>query len=186
MLRIGLISDTHGLLRAEALGFLRGSDHIIHAGDIGRPEVLAGLSALAPLTVVRGNNDHGGWADVIAETQTLHIGDRVIYVLHDIAQLAIDPVARGLQAVISGHSHKPSIGRRGGVLYINPGSAGPRRFKLPVCVGELLVEHGSIDARLMELACGDANSSGTNRAAARRKGGQELEPATQADGGRQR
>ena len=149
--RIGLISDTHGLLRAEAVEFLRGSDHIVHAGDICGADVLDALAALAPVTAVRGNNDRGAWADGLAETATIRIGAIAIFAIHDIAQLTIDPLEAGTQVVVSGHSHKPSIGRRNGVLYVNPGSAGPRRFKLPVSVAELIVEGESVQARLAEL-----------------------------------
>src|SRR4029434_8871304 len=134
MARVGLISDTHGLLRPEALAFLRGSDFIVHAGDIGDAEVIQALRALAPATVVRGNNDKGAWADAIAETEVLQVGEVFIYVLHNLAELDLDPVAGGFQVVVSGHSHHPLIEQRDGVLYVNPGSAGPRRFKLPIAV----------------------------------------------------
>ncbi len=135
--RIGLISDTHGLLRREAIAFLRGSDYIVHAGDIGDAAVLVELGAVAPVTAVRGNNDSGAWAKGIAETEVLKVGGISIYVLHDLAQLDLDPLAAGYQVVVSGHSHKPLLERRGGVLYVNPGSAGPRRFKLPIAAAEL-------------------------------------------------
>jgi putative phosphoesterase len=151
MPRVGLISDTHGLLRPEAIAFLRGSDFIVHAGDIGDASVLKELKALAPLTVVRGNNDKGSWAEKIAETEVLHIGDVFIYVLHDLAQLDLDPVAAGFQVVVSGHSHRPSVEERDGVLYVNPGSSGPRRFKLPVAVAELEIAGHSVKAKLVEL-----------------------------------
>jgi uncharacterized protein len=149
--RIGLLSDTHGLLRPEALAFLRGSDFIVHAGDIGDAGVLNQLKALAPLTVVRGNNDKGGWAGGIAETAVLKVGEVSIYVLHNLAELDIDPVAAGLDVVVSGHTHQPKVERRDGVLYINPGSCGPRRFKLPVAVAELRLAGESVDAKLVEL-----------------------------------
>jgi uncharacterized protein len=152
MLRIGLISDTHGLLRPEAIAFLRGSDYIVHAGDIGDAAVLSELSAIAPVTAVRGNNDTGAWAEAIAETDVLKVGSVSIYVLHDLAQLDLDPLAAGYQVVVSGHSHKPRLERRGGVLYLNPGSAGPRRFKLPIAAAELNVEAAAVEARLVELA----------------------------------
>ena len=126
--RIGLISDTHGLLRTEAIEALRASDHIVHAGDIGSPDVIERLSEIAPVTAVRGNNDHGPWASSLPETQVLRVGDAVIYVIHDIGLLDVDPAAAGFHAVISGHSHRPKITERDGVLYVNPGSAGPRRF----------------------------------------------------------
>ncbi|HJT61718.1 MAG TPA: metallophosphoesterase family protein [Burkholderiales bacterium] len=152
MQRIGIISDTHGLLRPEAVAFLRGSDYIVHAGDIGDAAVLGELSALAPVTAVRGNNDNGPWAETIAETEILKVGAVSIYVVHDLAQLDLDPAAAGYQVVVSGHSHKPSMERRGGVLYLNPGSAGPRRFKLPIAVAELEVTGGAVEGRLVELA----------------------------------
>jgi putative phosphoesterase len=151
MPRVGLISDTHGLLRPEAIAFLRGSDFIVHAGDIGNASVLKELKALAPLTVVRGNNDKGAWADKIAETEVLRIDDVFIYVLHNLADLDLDPVAAGFQVVVSGHSHQPSVEERDGVLYVNPGSSGPRRFKLPIAVGELEVAGRSAKAKLVEL-----------------------------------
>jgi uncharacterized protein len=151
MARVGLISDTHGLLRPEAISFLRGCDHIVHGGDIGRAEVLDELSALAPVTAVRGNNDKGAWAEHLGETEFVQIGDVCIYALHDIAQLDIDPGGAGVQVVVSGHSHKPLVERRDGVLYVNPGSAGPRRFKLPISVAELVIADGVVSARLVEL-----------------------------------
>jgi uncharacterized protein len=151
MSRIGLISDTHGLLRPEAVAFLRGSELIVHGGDIGHAGVLEELASLAPVTAVRGNNDHGPWAEAVRETEVLQLGEVFIYVLHNLAELDLDPVAAGFQVVVSGHSHKPSVERRDGVLYVNPGSSGPRRFKLPVCVGELMVDGNSVEARLVEL-----------------------------------
>jgi uncharacterized protein len=150
--RIGLISDTHGLLRPEAIAFLRGSDYIVHAGDIGDAVVLSQLNALAPVTAVRGNNDIGAWAEGIAETGVLKAGAVSIYVLHDLALLDLDPHAAGHQVVVSGHSHKPLMERRGGVLYVNPGSAGPRRFKLPIAVAELKVAGAAVEGRLVEIA----------------------------------
>lgn len=151
MKRVGLISDTHGLLRPQALEFLRGSDHIIHAGDITGPEILAPLAALAPLTVVRGNNDRGAWAADIPETAILELGPVAIYVIHDLKELPIDPALEGMRVVVSGHSHKPACQRRGEVLYVNPGSAGRRRFTLPVSVGELLIDGHDVSARLRTL-----------------------------------
>jgi putative phosphoesterase len=151
MTRVGLISDTHGLLRPEAVAFLRGSDFIVHAGDIGDTNVLTELNALAPVTTVRGNNDNGTWAKAIAESQVLQIGDVFVYVIHDIAELDLDPVAAGFQVVVSGHSHKPAVQTRNGVLYVNPGSAGPRRFSLPVAVAELEIAGPSVKANLVEL-----------------------------------
>ena len=151
VLRVGLISDTHGLLRPEAVAFLRGSDFIVHAGDIGDASILKELSALAPVTAVRGNNDKGSWAKGIAETQVLEIEDVSIYVLHSIAELKLDPATAGYQVVVSGHSHRPSVERRDGVLYVNPGSSGPRRFRLPIAAAELSIEGKSVNARLVEL-----------------------------------
>ena len=152
MQRVGLISDTHGLLRPEALAFLRGSDFIVHAGDIGDAAVLEELRRLAPLTAVRGNNDNGPWAKSIAETEVLEVGEVSIYVLHDLAELDLDPVAAGFRVVVSGHSHHPSVEDRDGLLYVNPGSSGPRRFKLPIAVAELQVAGSSVKARIVELA----------------------------------
>ena len=150
--RVGVISDTHGLLRPEALAFLRGSDAILHGGDIGGAEILAQLAAIAPVTAVRGNNDEGPWADALAQTERIAIGCVTVYLIHDRSELAIDPVADGIQVVVSGHSHRPSIEQRGGVLYLNPGSAGPRRFRLPVAVAELQVTaEDKFEARIVEL-----------------------------------
>jgi uncharacterized protein len=151
MKRVGLISDTHGLVRPEAVDFLRGSDFIVHAGDIGDAQVLEELRRLAPLTAVRGNNDKGPWAKSIAETEVLQVGDVSIYVLHDLSELDLDPIAAGFQVVVSGHSHNPRIEERDGVLYVNPGSSGPRRFKLPIAVGELQVAGASVKARIVQL-----------------------------------
>jgi len=151
MARVGLISDTHGLLRSEAVAFLRGSDVIVHAGDIGDANVLEELNALAPVTAVRGNNDKGPWARAIAESQVLQVGDVFIYVIHDLAELDLDPVAAGFQVVVSGHSHKPAVQTRDGVLYVNPGSAGPRRFSLPIAVAELEIAGLSVKANVVEL-----------------------------------
>lgn len=153
-MRVGLISDTHGLLRPEALAFLGGSDHIVHAGDITGPEILGPLEAIAPLTVVRGNNDRGAWGETLPHSAVLRIGAVAIYVIHDLKDMTIDPLAEGARVVVSGHSHKPSQGERGGVLYVNPGSAGRRRFSLPVSVGELLIDGDKVRARLMTLDIG--------------------------------
>jgi uncharacterized protein len=149
--RIGLISDTHGLLRPQALDFLRGSDHILHAGDIVGAAILGQLAGLAPLTAVRGNNDYGDWAQALPETATVILGGVTIHMLHDLKELAIDPAAQGVRVVVAGHSHKPACEERGGVLYVNPGAAGRRRFTLPVSVGELLVEDGQVEVRLVTL-----------------------------------
>jgi len=151
MARVGLISDTHGLLRAEAKALLQGCDHIVHGGDIGDAEVLRQLSLLAPVTAVRGNNDHGAWADALAETELFKVGEISIYALHDLAQLDIEPSAADVRVVVSGHSHKPLIAQRGGVLYVNPGSAGPRRFKLPITLAELTIDGQAVSARIISL-----------------------------------
>ena len=150
-MRIGVISDTHGLLRPEALDFLQGSDRIVHGGDIGGPEILDALSAIAPLTVVRGNNDGAAWADGVPETALLEVGGLRLLAIHDLALLRIDPVAAGIRVVVSGHSHRPLAEQRGPVLYLNPGSAGPRRFKLPISVAELRIEGGAVTPRLVSL-----------------------------------
>jgi putative phosphoesterase len=145
--RIGLISDTHGLLRPQALAFLAGSDCILHAGDIGGPHVIAGLEKIAPVHAVRGNNDSEPWADAIPGTARIDFGGVVVYMLHDLAELALDPRAQRIAVVVSGHSHRPSVRDVDGVLYVNPGSAGPRRFTLPVSVGELVVADGRARVR---------------------------------------
>ena len=154
MIRVGLISDTHGLLRPEALAFLAGSDHIVHGGDICDASVLEALSAIAPVTAVRGNNDHGSWASRLRETELFQVGEIFIYAIHDLARLEAVPDAAGVQVVVSGHSHRPSVERRAGILYVNPGSAGPRRFKLPISAGELTVSGSSVSARIVELVRG--------------------------------
>ena len=151
---VGVISDTHGLLRPEAVATLRGVDAIVHAGDIGTADVLDSLGALAPVTAVRGNNDRGGWAEKLPSTEVLEIGGVLLYVLHDVTELSLDPRAAGLSAVISGHSHRPRQEERDGVLFFNPGSAGPRRFKLPAAVGRLTVDAGRVRGRILELRCG--------------------------------
>ena len=151
---IGVISDTHGLLRPEAIGALAGVDHLVHAGDIGSPEILDQLREIAPVTAVRGNNDRGAWAKEIPEAQLLDIDGRRLYVLHDISTLDLDPAAAGIAVVITGHSHKPAAAERNGVLFLNPGSAGPRRFKLPISVATLRVYAKSVRAEIHELASG--------------------------------
>jgi len=152
MLRVGLLSDTHGLLRPEVKAFLWGSDRIVHAGDICDPGLLQELAAIAPVTAVRGNCDQGPWAGQLRETEFLHVEGALLCVIHDLSQLGIDPDAEGVRVVVSGHSHKPLIEERGSVLYVNPGSAGPRRFKLPVAVGELIISGRRVSARTIELA----------------------------------
>ena len=153
--QLGLISDTHGLLRPQAVDALKGCVHIIHAGDIGRhgdhANILDELACIAPVTAVRGNNDHGAWADALPETAQFEFGSIRIHVLHILGELGIDPAAAGVRVVVSGHSHQPKLESRDGVLYVNPGSAGPRRFRLPVCVGRLWVAGGEPRAELIEL-----------------------------------
>jgi uncharacterized protein len=139
---VGLISDTHGLLRPEALAALRGSRYIVHAGDIGDPGVLDQLSRIAPVTAVRGNNDKGPWANKLRESEVLQVGKTRIYVIHDLSALEIDPAAEGFHVVVAGHSHQPKQELRNGVLYVNPGSAGPRRFNLPIAVAHLSLSSG--------------------------------------------
>ncbi|HEX6927792.1 MAG TPA: metallophosphoesterase family protein [Gammaproteobacteria bacterium] len=148
---IGVISDTHGLLRPEALHALRGASLILHAGDIGKPDVLSGLEALAPVIAVRGNNDNDDWANAIPECEIVTVDDVQIYLLHDLKDMRIDPVRAGHRVVITGHSHSPAIDERDGVLYLNPGSAGPRRFRLPVSVARLQVRGSVPAAEIIEL-----------------------------------
>jgi putative phosphoesterase len=151
---VGVVSDTHGLVRPEALAALQGVELILHAGDVGAPEVIEQLRALAPVVAVRGNNDRGPWADALRETEVAEIADALVYVIHDLAELDLDPAASGFHAVVSGHSHRPKLERRGGVLYLNPGSIGPRRFKLPVALALLRVAGSALDPRVVELDVG--------------------------------
>ncbi len=148
---IGVISDTHGLLRPEAVEALRGVKHIIHAGDLGEAGILDQLAGIAPVTAVRGNIDKDAWARRLPETEVLEIGGISIYVLHDLGTLDLKPEAAGIGVVISGHSHIPKQETRGGVLYFNPGSAGPRRFKLPVTVGRLTVERRTVRGETISI-----------------------------------
>jgi len=150
-MRIGVISDTHGLLRPEALRALRRSDLILHAGDVCGAHVIEELRAIAPVTVVRGNNDRDPWGRRLPETASLEVEGVRLHVLHDLQELALDPLEEGVAVVVSGHSHQPTSERRGGVLYFNPGSAGPRRFRLPVTVGRLVVRKGRVSARIVVL-----------------------------------
>jgi uncharacterized protein len=136
-MRIGVISDTHGLLRPEAVERLAGVQHIIHAGDIGRPEVIAALRKIAPVTAIRGNIDRDEWAAGYPHTELVKLGGRSFYVLHNLAELDFDPIAAGIDVVVSGHSHQPRIETVDGVVYLNPGSAGPRRFSLPIALATL-------------------------------------------------
>lgn len=148
---LGVISDTHGLLRPEAVAALRGVDLLLHAGDVGDPALLPRLREIAPLRAVRGNVDHGAWAAELPPSTVIEVGDHVLHMLHDLADLDLDPVAAGFAAVIFGHSHQPLIERRAGVLYLNPGSAGPRRFRLPVTVARLVVAPDGLEAELIDL-----------------------------------
>ncbi|MEI7036209.1 metallophosphoesterase family protein [Fulvimonas yonginensis] len=151
MVRVGLISDTHGLLRPAAVDFLRGCERIVHAGDIGHAALLEALAEVAPVTAVRGNNDRDAALADLPGTAVLQVGEVRMYVLHDLKQLAIDPVAEGFHVVLSGHSHRPLVEERAGVLYVNPGSAGRRRFSLPIAVGELVIEGREVMPRIVEL-----------------------------------
>lgn len=146
---VGIISDTHGLLRPEAKAALEGCDAIVHAGDIGKPDVLGALEAIAPVTAIRGNVDK--WADTLPDAAAVEIEGRWLYVIHDVNTLDLDPRAAGLDVVISGHSHKPGVHERDGVLYLNPGSAGPRRFTLPIALAVLTVSASRLDAEIIEL-----------------------------------
>jgi uncharacterized protein len=151
LMRIGIISDTHGLLRPEAVELLRGSEHIIHAGDIGAAEIIPELEKIARVTAIRGNVDTQAWARRYAETEVVELGGVFLYVLHDVNAMDLNPKAAGFTAVISGHSHKPKQELKDGVLYFNPGSAGPRRFKLPISVGRLVIADGKVSAEILEI-----------------------------------
>jgi uncharacterized protein len=148
---IGLVSDTHGLLRPEAIKALTGADLILHAGDIGTREVLERLQSLAPVVAVRGNNDRGDWANAIPERQVTQVGSVSIYMLHDLNEIDVNPVAADFQVVVSGHTHQPLIERREGVLFVNPGSAGPRRFRLPVSVARLVIDGSNVRGEVVAL-----------------------------------
>jgi uncharacterized protein len=152
MTRIGLISDTHGLMRAEALRALDGSNFIVHAGDIGDASILDRLRDIAPVTAVRGNNDRGAWATALPDSAELIVDGRVVHVLHAVQDLQVDAREAGFDVVVAGHSHRPSIETRGGVLFVNPGSAGPRRFRLPVSVGRLVLTSHRMEPALIELS----------------------------------
>lgn len=158
---IGLISDTHGLLRPEATAALAGVALILHAGDVGAPEILDALEAIAPVRAVRGNNDRAPWAQRLPTTDVIAVAGASIYLLHDLHDLDLDPAAAGMAAVVTGHSHKPQVRREGNVVYVNPGSAGPRRFRLPVSVARLRLEGGRVDAELIEIVKMGAAGSGT-------------------------
>jgi uncharacterized protein len=148
---VGLISDTHGLIRPEALDALRDSDLIVHCGDIGDPAVLEALRTIAPVHAIRGNNDKGGWACNLPTDNVVEVGSRTIYVIHNLSELDLDPYAAGFTAVVSGHSHKPLVEKRGKILFVNPGSAGPRRFRLPVTVATLALRSGRFEAKIVQL-----------------------------------
>jgi putative phosphoesterase len=148
---IGVISDTHGLLRPQAVAALRGSDMIIHAGDVGNPDIIKALAGIAPTYAVRGNIDTADWAARLPMTELVEVGERLLYVLHEVSQLDLDPADAGFAAVVYGHSHQPLIETRKGVLFLNPGSAGPRRFNLPIAVARIAVSGGSMRPEIVEL-----------------------------------
>ena len=150
-MRIGVISDTHGLLRPEALDALTGVEHIIHAGDIGSPEIVPRLREIASVTAIRGNVDGQPWAALFPETVTVTLANRSIHVLHDLAELGLDPAERAVDIVVAGHSHRPKVDTVDGVLYLNPGSAGPRRFRLPITVATIDLTHDAIRPLIHEL-----------------------------------
>ena len=150
-MRIGIISDTHGLLRPEALKALQGAEHILHAGDVGDPAILRALRAIAPVTAIRGNIDEAGPCGHLPPTELIELFGRNIYMLHDVNKLDLNPQAAGISAVVFGHSHKPLVEWRRGVLFLNPGSAGPRRFELPVTLAWLNIEAEKLDARIVHL-----------------------------------
>jgi putative phosphoesterase len=149
--RIGIISDTHGLLRPEAERLLAGVDHIIHGGDIGNPDIVPALLRIAPVTAIRGNVDNGDWAAEFADTELAKLAGLSIYVLHDLNTLQIDPAAEGIDVVVSGHSHAPKVQTIGNVLYLNPGSAGRRRFKLPITVATIDIGPGGLQPVIHDL-----------------------------------
>ncbi len=149
---IGIISDTHGILRPEAVEALRGVELILHAGDVGSPDVLDALKGIAPVVAVRGNNDNGPWAEQLPAWEVTEVGVVFIYMIHDVKEIDLSPAAAGFHVVVSGHSHKPSVEERKGVLYVNPGSAGPRRFTLPVSVARLTVSGETVNAEVLELS----------------------------------
>lgn len=148
---LGVISDTHGLLRPEALKALTGSNYIIHAGDVGDPAILDELRKIAPVTAIRGNIDHGSWANALAETEVVEIAGKIFYVLHHRKQLDLNPNAAGFNAVIFGHSHQPLIEAVKNVLYFNPGSAGPRRFRLPITIGRITIADEKLKPEIIDL-----------------------------------
>ena len=151
---IGIISDTHGLLRPEALRMLAHVDHIIHGGDIGDPEIISALRRIAPVTAIRGNVDTGDWATEFALTEVVRLAGRLFYVLHDLNTLQVDPVAEGIDVIVSGHSHVPNINTVDGLLYLNPGSAGRRRFKLPITLAHLEITPDGLKPIIHDLEVG--------------------------------
>ena len=148
---VGVISDTHGLLRPEAVAALSGSELILHAGDVGDPEILRSLRQIAPTIAVRGNVDTDAWASALPMTEVVEVGKLHVYMLHDVSTIDVDPKTAGFAAVISGHTHRPVADMRGGVLYLNPGSAGPRRFSLPIAVARLQIDGANISHEIVEL-----------------------------------
>ena len=151
-MRIGLISDTHGLMRPEALDALQGCERILHAGDIGDPGILAALETIAPVTAIRGNNDTADWARELPDTRLVRLGDVAVYMLHDLKELPARPAGAPVDVIVAGHSHKPLVETRDGVLIVNPGSAGRRRFRLPISVARLLVDGRGVEASIIELS----------------------------------
>jgi hypothetical protein len=150
-IEVGVISDTHGLVRPEALRALEGVELIVHAGDVGSPDVLDALRAVAPVHAVRGNVDRGVWTESLPETAVVEVAGRSLYVLHDRAELDLDPATAGFAAVIFGHSHRPHHEEKDGVVFLNPGAAGPRRFRLPVSLARVTVDEARVDVRMIEL-----------------------------------
>ena len=154
MLKVGIISDTHGLLRPEAVRSLAGVDHILHAGDIGRPEIVEQLRVIAPITAIRGNVDTADWANVYPETDTVNLEGRTFFLVHDVHDLTIDPATAGIDVVVSGHSHRARVETIDGVLYLNPGSAGRRRFRLPITLATLDISSGTLSPEIHDLGSG--------------------------------
>ncbi|WP_315805696.1 metallophosphoesterase family protein [Bradyrhizobium sp. SZCCHNS3002] len=154
MLKVGIISDTHRLLRPEAVRRLAGVDHIIHAGDIGRPDIVEQLRSIAPVTAIRGNIDTADWANAYPATETIRLGTRAVHVVHDVHDLAIDPATACIDIIVSGHSHRAGVETRDGVLYLNPGSAGPRRFRLPITLATLDISSASLSPVIHDLGSG--------------------------------
>ena len=150
-MKIGIISDTHGLLRPQAIAALQGVDHILHAGDVGDDNILEALRKIAPVTAIRGNTDHHGLCGTLPETEVVELAGRLVYLVHSIHDLDLNPVAAGIAAVISGHTHNPAVEHRQGVLYLNPGSAGPRRFSLPTTLATLDLTEATLSPTLIDL-----------------------------------